>query len=89
MNARIPQVHKDVLIVCRSNPKILQEIVTALRKDNGAISQSDVLSTLSVMVNNGYLRKVSETRRFHRDQGGGSYVVTLYEITELGRRISA
>jgi DNA-binding PadR family transcriptional regulator len=89
MSAKIPKVQTDILTLCRSSPKILQEVVTALRKDNGALSQGDVLSVLSVMVNNGYLKKVSETRRFPIEQCAGSYVVTLYQITELGRRASA
>lgn len=89
MSAKIPKVQRDTLVLCRSNPKILQEIVTVLRKDNGSISQSDILAVLTVMVNNGYLKKVPETRYFPAEQGGGSYVVTLYQITELGRRASA
>jgi DNA-binding PadR family transcriptional regulator len=89
MGARIPKIQMDVVVLCRSSPKILQEIVTALRKDNGSMSQGDVLSVLSIMVNNGYLKKVSETRYFHPEQGGGSYVVTLYQITELGRKLAS
>lgn len=89
MGAKIPKVQTDILILCRSSPKILQEVVTTLRKDNGALSQGDVLSVLTVMVNNGYLKKVLETRYFPVEQGSGSYVVTLYQITELGRRASA
>lgn len=86
MSAKISKAQKKILALCRSCPRILQEVVTALRKDNSALSQGDILSVLAVMVNTGYLKKFTETRYFPVEQGSGSYVVTLYQITELGRR---
>ena len=86
MNAVSPQAQRDVLFFCQSGPKILQELVTLLRKRNSTMPQSDVLMLLNIMVNHGYLRKISERRFFPKEQLNGTYVVTLYESTDLGNK---
>lgn len=81
-------LQKEILKICMvGEPKHLQPITLALVERKIKLSQKELQDSLGTMIGNGWLKKESRKMTQPVECGGGAYLLTVYVVTEVGRRM--
>lgn len=81
-------LHKEILKICLAGePKHLQPITLALAERKIHLGQKELQNNLGVMIANGWLKKESRKMMQPIECGGAAYLLTVYIVTEVGRRM--